>query len=313
LSGIFSSQASWSWGYLWQILPFSLLDSPEANQMGFQDPATPIMEGIIDFHQDLMCVIIIVSVFVLWLLYRIITTHDVVQDEMQPARQHLTYLWSTARFDWMEISRRHHSMLEFVWTLVPCFILICIAIPSFALLYAMDEIVYAVLTLKIIGRQWYWSYDAYQPHASVREWYWGHDAYQPHAFIKEWYLGHGHDIYQLNDYARIFFPSDVVPLHGCIDSTLVLEEDLRQGDYRLLETDNHIVLPSHTHIRLLVTASDVLHSWAVPSFGIKLDACPGRLNQTDLYIKRAGIYYGQCSEICGVNHGFMPITIEVLV
>ena len=72
------------------------------------------------------------------------------------------------------------------------------------------------------------------------------------------------------------------------------------------------MLPVETHIRVLVTAADVLHSWAVPSFGVKVDACPGRLNQTSMFIKREGTFYGQCSEICGVNHGFMPIAIDAV-
>jgi len=88
------------------------------------------------------------------------------------------------------------------------------------------------------------------------------------------------------------------------------EKDLTSGYYRLLDTDNRTVLPVKTHIRTLITSADVLHSWAVPSLGIKVDACPGRLNQAALYIKREGVYYGQCSEICGVNHGFMPIVIQ---
>jgi len=82
--------------------------------------------------------------------------------------------------------------------------------------------------------------------------------------------------------------------------------------FRLLEVDNVVNLPILTHIRVLVTAADVLHSWAIPSFGIKVDACPGRLSQASLYLKRPGVYYGQCSEICGVNHGFMPIVVRGL-
>jgi heme/copper-type cytochrome/quinol oxidase subunit 2 len=82
------------------------------------------------------------------------------------------------------------------------------------------------------------------------------------------------------------------------------------GSFRLLEVDNRVVLPINTHIRVLVTSSDVLHSWAVPSFGIKVDATPGRLSQASLFIKREGVYYGQCSEICGVNHAFMPIVVR---
>ena len=87
-------------------------------------------------------------------------------------------------------------------------------------------------------------------------------------------------------------------------------DDLTYGSFRLLEVDNRVVLPTNIHVRLLVTAADVIHSWAVPSFGIKVDACPGRLSQTSLFLKREGVYYGQCSEICGVNHGFMPIVVR---
>jgi len=94
------------------------------------------------------------------------------------------------------------------------------------------------------------------------------------------------------------------------DSYMVNEEDLPLGGLRLLEVDNRLVLPIKTHIRILVTSADVIHSWAVPSLGIKVDAIPGRLNQTGLYIKRPGVFYGQCSELCGVNHGFMPIVVE---
>ncbi len=92
---------------------------------------------------------------------------------------------------------------------------------------------------------------------------------------------------------------------------MLAKSDLtKNAPFRLLEVDNRVILPVSTHIRLLVTAADVLHSWAVPSFGIKVDACPGRLSQASLFLKRNGIYYGQCSEICGVNHGFMPIVVQ---
>jgi cytochrome c oxidase subunit 2 len=94
------------------------------------------------------------------------------------------------------------------------------------------------------------------------------------------------------------------------DSYMLSTSDLTIGAFRLLEVDNRIVLPINTHIRLLITAADVLHSWAVPSFAVKVDACPGRLSQASLFIKREGVYYGQCSEICGVNHGFMPIVVK---
>jgi len=93
---------------------------------------------------------------------------------------------------------------------------------------------------------------------------------------------------------------------------MIPEEDLIKGSLRLLEVDERLVLPIEKQLRLFITASDVLHSFAVPSLGVKLDACPGRLNQFALWIKRTGVYYGQCSEICGIQHGFMPIVIQAV-
>jgi len=142
-------------------------------------------------------------------------------------------------------------------------------VPSFALLYSLDEVIDPAVTLKVVGHQWYWTYE-YSDYAG-------------------------------EDGESIVFDSYMIPT-----------EDLEPGDLRLLETDNHVVLPVDTHVRVLVTAADVLHCWAVPSLAVKIDATPGRLNQISLFIKREGTYYGQCSEICGVNHGFMPITVEAV-
>jgi len=88
-----------------------------------------------------------------------------------------------------------------------------------------------------------------------------------------------------------------------------MDQDIEGGLLRLLKTDNDIYFPVHHHIRVLVTSSDVIHSWAVPALGVKVDACPGRLNQISLYISRVGCYFGQCSELCGLNHAFMPISV----
>nr|CDG50862.1 cytochrome c oxidase subunit II [Urticina eques] len=96
------------------------------------------------------------------------------------------------------------------------------------------------------------------------------------------------------------------------DSYMIPTSDLNKGDFRLLEVDNRLVVPINTHVRVLVTGADVLHSFAVPALAVKMDAVPGRLNQTGFFIKRPGIFYGQCSEICGANHSFMPIVIEAV-
>jgi cytochrome c oxidase subunit 2 len=163
----------------------------------------------------------------------------------------------------------HGTTIEIVWTITPALVLMIIAVPSFALLYAMDEIIDPAITLKIVGHQWYWTYE-YSDYCA--------DGSEPIAF----------------------------------DSYMIPEDDLTLGQLRLLEVDNRVVLPVDTHVRLIITAADVLHCWAMPSFGVKMDACPGRLNQTSIFIKREGTYYGQCSEICGVNHGFMPIVVDAV-
>lgn len=237
-------------------------DAPNFWQLGFQDPATPIMEGIIDLHHDLFFFLIMVCVFVSSLLLRTINLFS---------EKGLTENFLFGMYYWYRLPSRmtHHTALEIIWTVIPSIILLGIAIPSFSLLYAIDEIVNPILTVKIIGHQWYWSYEYGDPN------------YNKNSSFS-------------------------------YDSYMVPDDDILFGHYRLLETDNSLILPIKTQIRLIVTSADVLHSWAVPSLGIKMDACPGRLNQVSLFIKREGTFYGQCSEICGVNHGFMPIKVDAL-
>lgn len=107
--------------------------------------------------------------------------------------------------------------------------------------------------------------------------------------------------YEYSDFLNLEFDSYIIPTN-----------ELNPGEFRLLEVDHRVVLPTHTDIRILVTSADVIHSWAVPSLGVKADAIPGRLNQVRFFIKHPGIFYGQCSEICGANHSFMPIVIEAI-
>nr|YP_010317605.1 cytochrome c oxidase subunit II [Catostylus townsendi]UNB15549.1 cytochrome c oxidase subunit 2 [Catostylus townsendi] len=112
----------------------------------------------------------------------------------------------------------------------------------------------------------------------------------------QWYWSYEYSDYDVNDLE--------------FDSYMIPTSDLEEGDNRLLEVDNCLVLPIQSHVRVLVTGADVIHSFAVPSLGIKLDAVPGRLNQSNIFLKRSGLFYGQCSEICGSNHSFMPIAIR---
>jgi cytochrome c oxidase subunit 2 len=220
------------------------LDRPSAWQWTFQDPATPIREGIVDLYNIVCTILILILIFVLWMLVRAIMMFSLSKNVK---RSDVT----------------HGLVIEIVWTIIPALVLGFIAVPSFLLLYSMDEIINPALTLKAVGHQWYWSYEITDGVDTVN-----------------------------------------------FDSYMVTEDSLQPGQLRLLEVDNGLILPILTHIRVLVTSADVLHCWAVPSLGVKIDAVPGRINQTSMFIKRPGIFHGQCSEICGVNHGFMPITIE---
>lgn len=229
----------------------SLADAAEPWQIGFQDPASPAMEGIINLHNELSFYLVVVAIFVCWIMGRCMYMYDETRSS------------GSSMFV-------HSTPIEIVWTVVPALILLLIAIPSFALLYSMDEVIDPAITLKVVGHQWYWSYE-------------------------------------YSDYSTLDGSETLN-----YDSYMIPDEDLAAGHLRLLEVDNRVVLPVKTHVRVIVTAADVLHCWAVPSFGLKIDACPGRLNQTATFIKREGVYYGQCSEICGVNHGFIPIVVEAV-
>lgn len=229
---------------------FTLADAPESWQMGFQDPATPVMQGIIDLHHDIMFFMFVILVFVVWMLSR--TLYHFHQSR-NPIPEKII----------------HGTTIEIAWTVAPSLILVLIAIPSFALLYSMDEVVDPAVTIKAIGHQWYWSYE--------------------------------YSDYNQSDSEGINFDSYMIP-----------EDELELGQLRLLEVDNRVVIPVNTHVRMIMTSADVLHSWAVPSLGVKTDAVPGRLNQTPIFVKREGVFYGQCSELCGANHAFMPIVVEAV-
>ena len=231
---------------------YCLSDAPADWQLLFTDPATPVMEGIINFHHHIMIVILGIIFFVGWILSNCIYYYSD------------NFISNSTKFT-------HSTELEIVWTTIPALILLLLATPSFTLLYSMDEIIEPVINFKIIGHQWYWGYE-------------------------------------LSDYATCI-EGDHNIQYNCYMMSLDGLPENRKGYFRLLETNRRVLFPIKTHLRLYITAADVLHSWTIPSFGIKVDACPGRLNLINLFIKRVGLYFGQCSEICGVNHGFMPIAV----
>lgn len=233
-------------------------------QFGFQDPATSVMEGVLNLHHDIAFFMILILVFVGWMMYRTIYLFN----------------WSNNKTWYYEVVNKgngeqfpsivyHHSALEIIWTIIPCIILLFISVPSFCLLYAIDDCKLPWWTVKVIGNQWFWTYE-------------------------------------INSNLLV---NSLVSFEWTFDSYMCLTDNLLVGHLRLLEVDWRLVLPKNSNIRLLVTSTDVLHCWALPAAGIKIDACPGRLNEVYLNFKRDGIFYGQCSEICGINHGFMPIVV----
>nr|WOW99024.1 cytochrome c oxidase subunit II [Dictyopharidae sp. 2 WQW-2023a] len=153
-----------------------------------------------------------------------------------------------------------NQILETIWTILPAIILVFIALPSIKILYLMEEMINPWITIKIIGHQWYWSYE-------------------------------------YSDLNKKEFES-------------YMKSTNEKNNFRLIEVDNRMTIPFSTQMRLIITSSDVIHSWTIPAAGIKMDAVPGRLNQISMIIKKPGLFFGQCSEICGTNHSFMPITLE---
>uniref|UniRef100_UPI0030FE9B91 cytochrome c oxidase subunit 2 n=1 Tax=Cyathodium cavernarum TaxID=351593 RepID=UPI0030FE9B91 len=232
------------------IFPITFRDAAEPWQLGFQDPATPMIQGIIDLHNDIFFFSIVILILVPWMLVRALW-HS--HSKRNPIPERIV----------------HGTTIEIIWTILPSIILMFIAIPSFALLYSMDEVVDPAITIKAIGHQWYWTYE--------------------------------YSDYNGSDEQSLTFDSYMIP-----------EDDLELGQSRLLEVDNRVVIPAKTYLRMIITSADVPHSWAVPSLGVKCDAVPGRSNQTSIFIKREGVYYGQCSEPCGTNHAFMPIVVEAV-
>nr|YP_010535586.1 cytochrome c oxidase subunit II [Alectorobius microlophi]UYB78420.1 cytochrome c oxidase subunit II [Alectorobius microlophi] len=208
------------------------------SNISFPNANSPIMEQLIFFHDHSMTIIILITIITLYMILNII----------------LNSFKSRFLMEGQEI--------EILWTIIPAIILIYIALPSLRLLYLMEESFFPSMSMKVIGHQWYWSYE-------------------------------------YSDFNIEF------------DSFMMSQELMNKNSFRLLDVDNRLIVPFNSNIRLLVTSSDVIHSWTIPSLGVKVDAVPGRLNQISSHIHRAGLFFGQCSEICGANHSFMPISMEI--
>ena len=290
----------------------------------FQEPATAYMERIIDLHHDIFFYLIILSVFVLWFLVRI------------------NFLFkSEITIKPIKASKiTHNTMLEIVWTILPCILLLIIAIPSLSLIYSFQPLNKSNLIFKIIGNQWWWGYEytilKNNAKLDIFNCWWlcrmisevtGDETENVANQVKLlklgtikmwendftfWDFNVGEDWEWLNNQQEPLnyweWVSSVETKF--IESRLIDDLDLDKGDFRLLEVSNKVQMPRNLQINTLVTSNDVLHSWAVPSLGVKIDACPGRLNEIEFLIYKDGLFFGQCSEICGFFHGFMPIIID---
>ena len=215
-------------------------------EITFQTAATDHAQQIHDFHNLLLVIITIVTLFVMALLLWVMIRYN-------------------SRVNPKPSSFSHNTLVEVIWTAVPVVILVLIFIPSMRLLYDGDVIPPPDLTIKAIGHQWNWSYE-YPDNGNF-------------SFLAE----------MLSD-----------------------ADAKKANEPRLLGATNHVVVPIGKVVRVIVTSQDVIHSWTVPAFGVKVDAVPGRLNELWFKANREGTFFGQCSELCGVNHAFMPIEVDVV-
>jgi cytochrome c oxidase subunit II len=219
---------------------FAELGQPAPWEYTLQESATPVMDNIVWFHNFLLVLITVITLFVLGLLVAVAVKFN-------------------ARSNPVPSRTTHNTLIEVAWTLIPVLILVGIAVPSFRLLFLQLDVPKADLTVKATGKQWYWSYS--------------------------------------------------YPDNGKFEFDSLLVQDKKP---RLLGVDNEMVVPVNKVIRIQTTGADVIHAFAVPAFGIKIDSIPGRLNETWFKATKTGMFYGQCSELCGKDHAFMPIAIRVV-
>jgi len=274
----------------------ALADQPRPWQLNLQEAASPLMDSIQRFHTLLIWIIFGVSIFVLALLIWVMIRYN-------------------ARANPVPSKTTHNTLVEVVWTVVPIMILVVIAVPSFRLLYYSDRApaenldekkgaleAGATITIKARGHQWYWSY-VYEASYRVDD---------KGFAVKEG----GKPVDNLAG-ARFSFDSRIACRGGINESDTKNCAEFERANgrkpIRLLDVDNAVVIPEDTAVRVLVQGMDVIHSWTVPSMGSKVDANPGRINEIWIKAKKKpGIYYGQCSELCGTDHGFMPIAVKVV-
>jgi cytochrome c oxidase subunit 2 len=255
---------------------------PSPGQLGFQDPATQMMRDIISLHDLVNYIIIAITAFVLLLLLIVIVRFNA---KANPVPSKFT----------------HNTTVEVLWTVVPILILLVIAVPSFKLLYAQYTYPKPDVTIKATGNAWFWEHE-YPDLGGVK--ITSNMLRDEDVLIAE--LGK-------DEFARQFGKLE----DGTTTRTKALYEAaskvwVKRGEPRQLAVDQEIAVPVGKVVHMLVTSNDVIHSWTIPSFGSKIQAVPGRLTSTWFKPEKVGVYYGQCSVLCGKEHASMPIAIRVV-
>ena len=253
---------------------------PSPWQKGLQEPVTEVAIDIHRFHDLVTYLIVAITIFVLILLAIVIFRFN---EKANPVPSKTT----------------HHTGLEIAWTVLPIIILVIIAIPSFKLLYLQYSYPKPDLTIKAIGSTWKWDheYPDFDGFSITSNMVRDEDVLKaelPAGDFDKRYKGLEGIALLKQQYA------DAAPLYA------------KRGLVRQLSVDNEIAVPVNKVVHVLVTATDVIHNWTVPSFGSKVDAVPGRVTATWFKANRTGIYYGQCSELCGKDHASMPIAVRVV-
>ena len=248
-----------------------VIGAPTNGEMGFQPAATRLAQDIHDLDWLILVIITAITLFVTALIAWVIIRYNAKRNP-EPA------------------SFTHHTPVEVAWTVGPILILVLIGAYSLPILFRQQEIPEADVTIKVIGNQWYWSYE----------------------YVDE---GFGFDSYMIGAPATLSSEEEAA---GAIANQLsdVMVAKLEAAGYTrdewLLATDTSVVVPVGKTIVMQVTASDVIHSWTIPAFGVKQDGVPGRLAELWFEAEREGVYFGQCSELCGQAHAYMPITVKVV-
>ena len=228
--------------------PLAAANKPVDGNIGFQEPATIVMQELVKFHNQVFILISAIVVFVTvlmgWIMFRYSAKRNPVPSKTT-----------------------HHVGLEIAWTIIPILALLWMVFPSMKNLYLQDRLPETELTIKVTGNTWNWTYE---------------------------------------------YPELEDKVEGFTSYLLPEEEAKAQGRSYLLAADTPLVVPVDTNVKVLVTSSANLHAFAVPAFGVKIDAVPGRINQTWFNVFKEGTFYGQCSELCGKDHAFMPIEVKVV-